>query len=62
VDLSDYWKSGTWDIIEVPAYLNVHNDTGNELYNDTSSHLDNDTLLCDYTCTKYIRTVLSVKI
>ena len=25
VDLSDYWKSGTWDIIEVPAYLNVHN-------------------------------------
>lgn len=22
VDLSDYWKSGTWDIIEVPAYLN----------------------------------------
>ena len=23
VDLSDYWKSGTWDIIEVPAYLNV---------------------------------------
>ena len=28
VDLSDYWKSGTWDIIEVPAYLNVHNETG----------------------------------
>lgn len=28
VDLSDYWKSGTWDIIEVPAYLNVHNNTG----------------------------------
>ncbi|CAB4063684.1 CHRNN [Lepeophtheirus salmonis] len=27
VDLSDYWKSGTWDIIEVPAYLNIHNDT-----------------------------------
>ena len=27
VDLSDYWKSGTWDIIEVPAYLNVHNET-----------------------------------
>ena len=24
VDLSDYWKSGTWDIIEVPAYLNVY--------------------------------------
>jgi len=28
VDLSDYWKSGTWDIIEVPAYLNVNNETG----------------------------------
>ena len=28
VDLSDYWKSGTWDIIEVPAYLNVQNNTG----------------------------------
>ncbi|KAK7864234.1 hypothetical protein R5R35_002066 [Gryllus longicercus] len=27
VDLSDYWKSGTWDIIEVPAYLNVYDDT-----------------------------------
>lgn len=27
VDLSDYWKSGTWDIIEVPAYLNVYNAT-----------------------------------
>ncbi|EEB15168.1 DrosGluCl, putative [Pediculus humanus corporis] len=25
VDLSDYWKSGTWDIIEVPAYLNIYN-------------------------------------
>ena len=25
--MSDYWKSGTWDIIEVPAYLNVDNKT-----------------------------------
>ena len=24
VDLSDYWKSGTWDIIEVPGFRNVH--------------------------------------
>lgn len=24
VDLSDYWKSGTWDIINVPAYLNTY--------------------------------------
>ncbi|KAF0295737.1 Acetylcholine receptor subunit beta-like 1 [Amphibalanus amphitrite] len=27
VDLSDYWKSGTWDIVEVPAYLNHKNQT-----------------------------------
>ncbi|KZS21317.1 CHRNA7-FAM7A fusion protein [Daphnia magna] len=27
VDLSDYWKSGTWDIIEVPGKRNVHNHT-----------------------------------
>lgn len=27
VDLSDYWKSGTWDIVEVPAYLNYKNHT-----------------------------------
>ena len=27
VDLSDYWKSGTWDIVEVPAFLNVYNNT-----------------------------------
>lgn len=29
VDLSDYWKSGTWDIIEVPAYLNVYDGNSN---------------------------------
>ena len=27
VDLSDYWKSGTWDIISVPAYLNTYKGT-----------------------------------
>ncbi|KAL5276800.1 nAChRb1 family protein [Megaselia abdita] len=30
VDLSDYWKSGTWDIIEVPAYLNVYEAENNQ--------------------------------
>lgn len=30
VDLSDYWKSGTWDIIEVPAYLNVYEGEPNQ--------------------------------
>ncbi|XP_013791583.1 acetylcholine receptor subunit beta-like 1 [Limulus polyphemus] len=27
VDLSSYWKSGTWDIVEVPAFLNVYNNS-----------------------------------
>ncbi|RWS30485.1 acetylcholine receptor subunit beta-like 1, partial [Leptotrombidium deliense] len=27
VDLSDYWKSGTWDIVEAPATLNVYNNS-----------------------------------
>ncbi|XP_013789916.2 acetylcholine receptor subunit beta-like 1 [Limulus polyphemus] len=27
VDLSAYWKSGTWDIVEVPAFLNVYNNS-----------------------------------
>ncbi|KAG0725665.1 Acetylcholine receptor subunit beta-like 1 [Chionoecetes opilio] len=30
VDLSDYWKSGTWDIVEVPAFLNVMTNTPTE--------------------------------
>jgi nicotinic acetylcholine receptor len=34
VDLSDYWKSGTWDIIEVPAYLNVYDNPGNPTETD----------------------------
>lgn len=43
VDLSDYWKSGTWDIIEVPAYLNVHNSTG--LYYFNENELDIELIL-----------------
>ena len=31
VDLSDYWKSGTWDIIEVPGYKNVHAGTPTQM-------------------------------
>ncbi|KAJ8680424.1 hypothetical protein QAD02_016211 [Eretmocerus hayati] len=30
VDLSDYWKSGTWDIIDVPAFLNVYDEKPTE--------------------------------
>lgn len=37
IDLSDYWKSGTWDIVEVPAFLNVYNDTPTQT--DISFHI-----------------------
>lgn len=40
VDLSDYWKSGTWDIVEVPAFLNVQNGTkGEPSETDISFHI-----------------------
>lgn len=41
VDLADYWKSGTWDIVDVPAYLNVHNGsrTGTPTETDISFHI-----------------------
>lgn len=40
VDLSDYWKSGTWDIVEVPAFLNVMNGTkGEPSDTDISFHI-----------------------
>lgn len=39
VDLSDYWKSGTWDIIEVPAYLNVYKNTGQPTETDITFNI-----------------------
>lgn len=39
VDLSDYWKSGTWDIIEVPAYLNVYRNTGQPTETDITFNI-----------------------
>ena len=41
IDLSDYWKSGTWDIVEVPAFLNVYNGTrtGTKTETDISFHI-----------------------
>lgn len=39
VDLSDYWKSGTWDIIEVPAYLNVYKHTGQPTETDITFNI-----------------------
>lgn len=39
VDLSDYWKSGTWDIIEVPAYLNVYKNVGQPTETDITFNI-----------------------
>lgn len=39
VDLSDYWKSGTWDIIEVPAYLNVYKNAGQPTETDITFNI-----------------------
>lgn len=39
VDLSDYWKSGTWDIIEVPAYLNVYKNPGQPTETDITFNI-----------------------
>jgi len=41
VDLSDYWKSGTWDIVEVPASLNVYNNSkyGKPTETDITFHI-----------------------
>ena len=60
VDLSDYWKSGTWDIVDVPAYLNVHN---NSKYNqptetDISFHITIRRKTLFYTVNLILPTVL----
>lgn len=39
VDLSDYWKSGTWDIIEVPAYLNIYKNVGQPTETDITFNI-----------------------
>ncbi|CAM1330537.1 nAChRb1 (predicted) [Pycnogonum litorale] len=38
-DLSDYIKSGTWDIVRVPAYLNVYRVPGRPTQTDVSFHI-----------------------
>uniref|UniRef100_A0AAN0LHC3 Nicotinic acetylcholine receptor n=1 Tax=Polyphagotarsonemus latus TaxID=1204166 RepID=A0AAN0LHC3_9ACAR len=41
VDLSDYWKSGSWDIVEAPASLNRYNNTklGHPSETDITFHI-----------------------
>ncbi|ODN05613.1 Acetylcholine receptor subunit beta-like 1 [Orchesella cincta] len=56
VDLSDYWKSGTWDIIEVPAYLNVYH--GNHTETDITFYITIRRKTLFYTVNLILPTVL----
>jgi len=56
VDLSDYWKSGTWDIIEVPGYRNVHD--GDPTQMDITFHITIRRKTLFYTVNLILPTVL----
>ena len=56
VDLSDYWKSGTWDIIEVPGYRNVY--PGNPSIMDITFHIRIRRKTLFYTVNLILPTVL----
>ncbi|XP_018495904.1 acetylcholine receptor subunit beta-like 1 [Galendromus occidentalis] len=60
VDLSDYWKSGTWDIVEVPAFLNVHDNskTGKPTETDISFYITIRRKTLFYTVNLILPTVL----
>lgn len=60
VDLSDYWKSGTWDIVEVPAFLNIHNQskTGQPTETDISFYITIRRKTLFYTVNLILPTVL----
>ncbi|XP_022686252.1 acetylcholine receptor subunit beta-like 1 [Varroa jacobsoni] len=60
VDLSDYWKSGTWDIVEVPAFLNVHDNrkSGKPTETDISFYITIRRKTLFYTVNLILPTVL----
>nr|ACT35385.1 nicotinic acetylcholine receptor beta 1 subunit [Pardosa pseudoannulata] len=60
VDLSDYWKSGTWDIVEVPAFLNINNQskTGQPTETDISFYITIRRKTLFYTVTLLLPTAL----
>lgn len=60
VDLSDYWKSGTWDIVEVPAFLNINNQskTGQPTETDISFYITIRRKTLFYTVNLILPTVL----
>ena len=56
VDLSDYWKSGTWDIIEVPGYRNTY--PGNPTTMDITFYITMRRKTLFYTVNLILPTVL----
>ncbi|XP_042208248.1 acetylcholine receptor subunit beta-like 1 isoform X2 [Homarus americanus] len=58
VDLSDYWKSGTWDIVEVPAFLNVINNTPHPTETDITFYITIRRKTLFYTVNLILPTVL----
>lgn len=57
-DLSDYIKSGTWDIVEVPAFLNVYKSTQRPTQTDVSFHITIRRKTLFYTVNLILPTVL----
>ncbi|XP_068211486.1 acetylcholine receptor subunit beta-like 1 [Palaemon carinicauda] len=58
VDLSDYWKSGTWDIVEVPAFLNEYSDNDGPTETDITFYITIRRKTLFYTVNLILPTVL----
>lgn len=58
VDLSDYWKSGTWDIVEVPAFLNEYKDNDGPTETDITFYITIRRKTLFYTVNLILPTVL----
>ncbi|CAL4076377.1 unnamed protein product, partial [Meganyctiphanes norvegica] len=58
VDLSDYWKSGTWDIVEVPAFLNIIENQGAPKETDITFYITIRRKTLFYTVNLILPTVL----
>ncbi|XP_045113185.1 acetylcholine receptor subunit beta-like 1 [Portunus trituberculatus] len=58
VDLSDYWKSGTWDIVEVPAFLNVVSNANHPTETDITFYITIRRKTLFYTVNLILPTVL----
>ncbi|XP_068211839.1 acetylcholine receptor subunit beta-like 1 [Palaemon carinicauda] len=58
VDLSDYWKSGTWDIVEVPAFLNEYSNNDGPTETDITFYITIRRKTLFYTVNLILPTVL----